>query len=377
MNAFSTSLPQFRDLYERESADLRQTFERTGDGSAAIRRRASIVDTVVRKIWTSLVGAAERSTISPSSPPEASAAANSSLTLTSMCSTSAPTNPSNATSIRQSAPSPRPCGTPASAPAPPRAPSRNATRSIPHNLEFTVSLLDRRFLAGDTALYSRLETELLPVLALRDWDVIVQNLAEMARSRHAKYGNTIFHLEPNIKECPGGLRDYHLAQWLTLLTSPAGAQRPGRSPTATTSTEPTASASTPSTSSPPPDVSSTTVISATTTPLTGTRRTKPPRSASASKPAAPPTPPTGCAPTTARRAPSTAAPRYSSIPSRRPAAPSINNSAASARLFPEPTSSSSRAASSSPRRATGIDGDAILQHLRHHRHPRLQAQPGR
>jgi [protein-PII] uridylyltransferase len=47
----------------------------------------------------------------------------------------------------------------------------------------------------------------------------VQNLAEMARARHAKYGNTIFHLEPNIKECPGGLRDYHLAQWLTLLNS--------------------------------------------------------------------------------------------------------------------------------------------------------------
>ncbi len=52
MNAFSTSLPQLRDLYERESADLRQTFERNGDGSAAIRRRSAIVDNVVRKIWT-------------------------------------------------------------------------------------------------------------------------------------------------------------------------------------------------------------------------------------------------------------------------------------------------------------------------------------
>ena len=88
----------------------------------------------------------------------------------------------------------------------------------PANLEFTISLLDRRFLAGDTALYSRLENDLLPALALRDWDVIVQNLAEIARARHAKYGNTIFHLEPNIKECPGGLRDYHLAQWLALLS---------------------------------------------------------------------------------------------------------------------------------------------------------------
>jgi [protein-PII] uridylyltransferase len=39
----------------------------------------------------------------------------------------------------------------------------------------------------------------------------------IARARHAKYGNTIFHLEPNLKECPGGLRDYHLAVWFALL----------------------------------------------------------------------------------------------------------------------------------------------------------------
>jgi len=39
----------------------------------------------------------------------------------------------------------------------------------------------------------------------------------MARARHAKFGNTIFHLEPNIKDCPGGLRDYHLALWFALL----------------------------------------------------------------------------------------------------------------------------------------------------------------
>ena len=30
-------------------------------------------------------------------------------------------------------------------------------------------------------------------------------------------GNTIFHLEPNLKDCPGGLRDYHLAVWFALL----------------------------------------------------------------------------------------------------------------------------------------------------------------
>ncbi len=46
---------------------------------------------------------------------------------------------------------------------------------------------------------------------------ITQKLGEIARARHAKFGNTIFHLEPNLKDCPGGLRDYHLAVWFALL----------------------------------------------------------------------------------------------------------------------------------------------------------------
>ncbi|HEY0794839.1 MAG TPA: HD domain-containing protein, partial [Acidisarcina sp.] len=92
-------------------------------------------------------------------------------------------------------------------------------RFDPDNLEFTIALLDRRFLHGDYGLFRRLQQELLPALVLREWHTITQKLAEAARLRHTKYGNTIFHLEPNIKECPGGLRDYQLAQWLTLLHS--------------------------------------------------------------------------------------------------------------------------------------------------------------
>ncbi len=42
----------------------------------------------------------------------------------------------------------------------------------------------------------------------------MQELTSLARSRHEKYGHTIFHLEPNIKDGPGGLRDYQVACWL-------------------------------------------------------------------------------------------------------------------------------------------------------------------
>src|SRR5215831_11406446 len=87
------------------------------------------------------------------------------------------------------------------------------------NVEFTISLLDCRYVAGDRELFDRLHDELLPKFFAREGGYIVQQLAEVTRSRHAKYGNTVFHLEPNIKEAPGGLRDYNVACWMALLAA--------------------------------------------------------------------------------------------------------------------------------------------------------------
>ncbi len=85
------------------------------------------------------------------------------------------------------------------------------------NLEFAISLLDRRFLAGDGALGRRFETETLPTAMLREAESLQAHLAEAAAMRHHKFGDTIFHLEPNLKECPGGLRDFHLVRWFAML----------------------------------------------------------------------------------------------------------------------------------------------------------------
>jgi [protein-PII] uridylyltransferase len=87
------------------------------------------------------------------------------------------------------------------------------------NVEFTISLLDCRFVAGDHDLFDRLREKLLPKFFQREGNFIIQQLAEVTRSRHAKYGNTVFHLEPNIKEAPGGLRDYNVACWMALLSA--------------------------------------------------------------------------------------------------------------------------------------------------------------
>ena len=83
------------------------------------------------------------------------------------------------------------------------------------NPEFTISLLDSRFVAGDPSLASSLRRKILPALVSREQSAIVRALGEMTRDRHAKYGNTLFHLEPNLKDAPGGLRDFDVACWAT------------------------------------------------------------------------------------------------------------------------------------------------------------------
>lgn len=82
------------------------------------------------------------------------------------------------------------------------------------NLEFSISLLDCRFVTGDQQLFARLQSESIPRLIAREHRDLTRDLVEVTRRRHEKYDHTIFHLEPNIKEAPGGLRDYHVSRWL-------------------------------------------------------------------------------------------------------------------------------------------------------------------
>jgi len=90
------------------------------------------------------------------------------------------------------------------------------------NIELNISLLDRRLLGGSSDLYAKLELKLAPFFERRS-RTLAQHLARLARTRHHKYQETIYHLEPDIKETPGGLRDLHLVRWLGKLrnTDPA------------------------------------------------------------------------------------------------------------------------------------------------------------
>ncbi len=99
-----------------------------------------------------------------------------------------------------------------------RTPSE-CTSLAADNTELHISLLDLRHLAGDRILSERL-ADRLPSFYARERDTLLRQLAALARARHARYGNTIYHLEPNIKDSPGGLRDFQLACWLVQLTQP-------------------------------------------------------------------------------------------------------------------------------------------------------------
>jgi [protein-PII] uridylyltransferase len=84
------------------------------------------------------------------------------------------------------------------------------------NIDWSASLLDARFLAGDSAAYAKLESK-WPAFLDKHGQKLSQHLCQLTRVRHAKYQNTQHHREPDVKETPGGLRDLNLIGWLSKL----------------------------------------------------------------------------------------------------------------------------------------------------------------
>ena len=89
------------------------------------------------------------------------------------------------------------------------------------NIDLDITLLDLRCLTGDHALLSRFENK-WPAFLEKNGDKLSQHLAQHTRVRHAKFQNTVHHREPDIKDAPGGLRDWNLIGWLARL-APEGA----------------------------------------------------------------------------------------------------------------------------------------------------------
>ena len=77
------------------------------------------------------------------------------------------------------------------------------------------NLMESRLLAGDAALYEAMRTSTAPD---RIWpvDEFFSAKMEEQEKRHAKYFDTAYNLEPNVKEGPGGLRDIQNIAWVAM-----------------------------------------------------------------------------------------------------------------------------------------------------------------
>ena len=85
------------------------------------------------------------------------------------------------------------------------------------NTEFHLAMLDRRFLDGDAALFEKLDAKVMSGPERQARPLLLNELQRLTRDRLNRYGNTIFHLEPNVKDAPGGLRDFHSTLWMRQL----------------------------------------------------------------------------------------------------------------------------------------------------------------
>jgi len=74
------------------------------------------------------------------------------------------------------------------------------------------NLLEARYLTGSKSLYKQFEKLLV---GLVDPAIFFQAKMLEQRQRHARFNDTAYNLEPNVKESPGGLRDLQNVLWIT------------------------------------------------------------------------------------------------------------------------------------------------------------------
>jgi len=220
MQTQPSSGTELRELYAAESAHIQHDFEVSSDGRAAILGRSNLVETIALRLWKEFIspdldrppgfalvalGGFGRRWLFPYSDidilflhtaPETEKEFKGRIRSFSQELWDLRLKLSPATRL-----------------------AAECERFDPNNVEFTISLLDSRLLAGDPAVFQRLREQTLPKLVARESRQIVQRLTDLSHARYNKFGNTVFHLEPNLKDGPGGLRDYNLACWLALIAA--------------------------------------------------------------------------------------------------------------------------------------------------------------
>jgi [protein-PII] uridylyltransferase len=218
--AASSLIGELRTSLSDESARIQRQFEASGDGRTAVRQRTRLIEEILQRLWRDIVSA------------DSSLPINLALVATGgfgrgwlfpysdvdllFLFADRDTEQAFRDPVRRLSqelwdlrlklsPASRTLG--------------ECDRYDANNTEFTISLLDCRYLAGDRDLFRRLHDKVIPNLVIRESKALLRGLAEVTRERHAKHGLTLYHLEPNLKEAPGGLRDCNVANWLALISA--------------------------------------------------------------------------------------------------------------------------------------------------------------
>jgi [protein-PII] uridylyltransferase len=220
MMAASSLTSELRGLLDDATARIRQEFEKTGDGRAAVAQRTRLIEEILQRLWHDHISS------------DASGPANLALVATGGFGRGwlFPYSDIDLLFLFADRDAEQTFKDPVRRfsqelwdlklkLSPASRTLAECDRYDPNNTEFTISLLDCRYLAGDRDVFRRLHDKVIPKLVGRESKSLLQGLAEVTRERYAKHGMTLYHLEPNLKEAPGGLRDYNVACWLALISA--------------------------------------------------------------------------------------------------------------------------------------------------------------
>ncbi len=102
-----------------------------------------------------------------------------------------------------------------------RLPLSHSNRSIPNCVQMAreeitakTAFVEARPLVGDAELLGQFEQIVRRGILGKGVDEFIRAKAAERNRRHALYHGSVSVLEPNVKESPGGLRDYHTALWV-------------------------------------------------------------------------------------------------------------------------------------------------------------------
>src|ERR1700730_13398030 len=211
---------ELREHYEAESARLQDDFSKTKDGLKYLRERSELVDSLARRLWAQFadslglepsrivfaaVGDFGRQNLFPYSDVDIvflAAAGEASEKFRD--------------AIQRFSQGMKEIGLKCN------TTSGIATEFIQFDSDHAdaiLALLDFRFLDGDRELFASLRDLMIPESMVRESLALVELLAELTGNSHRKFGNTVFHLEPNVKDGPGGFHDYVTARWLAAMSA--------------------------------------------------------------------------------------------------------------------------------------------------------------